>query len=155
MSKYAPKRGKKEYKQGIFKPINEKKYHGTTPIIYRSGWELHFFRWCDANENITKWGSESVVIPYLNPITGKTSRYFVDGIITIKEGNELTTYLIEIKPYKQTLPPTKHGNKKPKTIITEQRAYATNMCKWKAANEYANKKGWKFIILTEKELFSN
>ena len=28
--------------------------------------------------------------------------------------------------------------------------YHQNQCKWKAASEYATKKGMKFIVLTEK-----
>jgi len=30
--------------------------------------------------------------------------------------------------------------------------YVTNTAKWKAANEWAKKKGYTFLILTEKEL---
>ena len=42
--------------------------------------------------------------------------------------------------------------KKRNTILTEQTMWVVNQSKWSAAREYANKRGWEFIILTEKEL---
>ena len=71
----------KRFRQGIFNPTNPKKYVGKNNPIYRSGWELKFFRWADLNENILAWGSENIVIPYLNPLDGKVHRYFVDNYI--------------------------------------------------------------------------
>ena len=33
--------------------------------------------------------------------------------------------------------------------------YETNLAKWKYAREYCKQRGWKFLILTEKDIFSN
>jgi len=33
--------------------------------------------------------------------------------------------------------------------------YAKNTAKWKAAEEYCRKKGWKFKILSEKDIFGH
>ena len=85
------------FRQGVFSPKNREKYKGKALPIYRSGWEKKFFRWCDLNENVIAWNSESVIIPYLNPNTGRVQRYFVDGLISIKESAGIKTYLIEIK----------------------------------------------------------
>ena len=105
------------------------------------------------NENIIAWGSENIIIPYLNPLDSKVHRYFVDNYIVFKdkEGNK-NKFLIEIKPSKQTQRPTKTKYKKQKTILYERKMYIQNTAKWKAANIWAKKNGCKFLILTEKEL---
>ena len=143
---------KGKFKQGVFKPRDRDKYRGKTWPIYRSGWELKFFRWCDLNENVTAWDSECVIVPYNNPLTGRINRYFVDGLITINETNGPKTYLIEIKPSKQTVPPVSKKSKKKTTMIYEQKTYIQNRAKWAAAEKWAKKKGIEFKILTEKEL---
>jgi|TARA_R110000824_G_scaffold158401_2_gene332224 hypothetical protein len=143
---------KGKFKQGVFKPRDRNKYRGKTWPIYRSGWELKFFRWCDLNENVTAWDSECVIVPYNNPLTGRINRYFVDGLITINETNGPKTYLIEIKPSKQTVPPVVKKSKKRSTMLYEQKTYVKNRAKWDAAEKWAKKKGIEFKILTEKEL---
>lgn len=143
---------KSAYKQGIYKPEQPTKYTGNYPIIYRSGLELSFFRWCDRNKKILEWSSESVVLPYISPKDGKTHRYFVDGRIKLETSKGIKDYLIEIKPYKQTLPPTKHGNKKRSTILYESIQYAVNNSKWSSAKEWCKKNNHEFMILTEKDL---
>lgn len=140
-----------KFRQGIFKPQNKSKYIGRELPVYRSGWELKFFRWCDTNVNVVEWASEAVIIPYVNPITSKVSRYYTDGVIAIKEGNIIQKYIIEIKPSSQVLPP-KPGNKRKSTLLYETARYAQNQAKWNAAKKWCDKKGYKFLILTEKEL---
>jgi len=140
-----------KFKQGIFNPVNKEKYKGTFPILYRSSYELKYFRWCDHNPAVISWGSESIIIPYQNPLTGKVSRYFVDSNITVKSKNgELKKYLIEIKPSIQTMPP-KPG-KNTKALLRRQAEYVKNRAKWQAAEQWSKKKGYEFTILTEKHL---
>ena len=140
---------KAKYKQGIYKPIHPNKYMGEY-AMYRSGLELKFMRFCDTNPNIVKWGSENYIIPYRHP-DGKMRRYFVDNYVAIKEGEEIKKYLIEIKPSRQTVPPTTKYKKKAH-MIYEQVQYATNIAKWEACKRYCEKRGFSFLILTEKEL---
>lgn len=109
-------------------------------------------RWADANPNVLKWGSESIIIPYKSPIDKKMHRYFVDNVVIIKEGEHIKKYLIEIKPHKQTLEPTMHGNKKQSTILYEQATYVVNQAKWEAARKWCKDHQWEFLILTEKHL---
>mgnify|MGYP003134345674 FL=1 len=138
------------WRQGVFVPKNPGKFLGTK-AIYRSGLELKFFRFCDDNKNIRKWGSENVIVPYYSPLDNKGHRYYVDNYIEIFEGNKLTKYLVEIKHSRETKPPkTKYRNRK--HLLYEQKTFVTNQAKWKAAREYSKKRGYKFIILTEKEL---
>ena len=90
------------FKQGIFKPANAAKYLGSSYPMYRSGWELKFFRWADLNENIVCWGSENIIVPYINPLDGKVHRYFVDNFVVFKDNKgDKKKFLIEIKPSKQ------------------------------------------------------
>ena len=142
-----------KYKQGIYRPINTEKYLGKTNPVYRSGWELKFFRWADTNPNILAWGSENIIVPYINPLDQKVHRYFVDNFIVFKDkdGNK-QKLLIEIKPSKQTIQPVPTKGKHKKTILYEQTTWITNQAKWLAAKEWAKKKNMEFIILTEKEL---
>ena len=139
-----------KYKQGIYTPKNASKFIVTT-AIYRSSLELKFFRFCDNNSNVTKWGSESVVVPYVSPLDNKVHRYFVDNYVVIKEGDKTKTYLIEIKPFKQTKPPETKYRKK-QHLIYEQSQYLVNQAKWESARKYCSQKGIEFLILTEKEL---
>lgn len=145
----------KKFKQGTFTPRNREKFMGNTLPTYRSSFELKFMLWCDKNTNVIEWGSENVVIPYFSPIDNRTRMYFVDNYVKIVEGDKITRYLIEIKPYSQTVPPVVKPNsrKKKSSIIYEQYNYVTNQSKWKAARDFAEKKGYKFLILTENELF--
>jgi len=140
-----------KYRQGLFKPKNTQKYVGRGMPVYRSGWELKFFRWCDDNPNVVEWASESVIIPYTNPIDGKVHRYYTDGVIAIKELDKIVKYIIEIKPSSQLSAPVR-GRKRQNTVLYENYRYVQNQSKWKAAKTWCEKHGYKFLILTEKEL---
>jgi len=143
---------RRQYKQGLYTPERVEKYTGTSPIVYRSGLELSFFRWCDRNDKVVEWGSESVVLPYISPKDGKMHRYFVDGNIKLKTNQGIKKYLIEVKPSTQTKPPTTSKKKKRSTILYEQVAWAVNTQKWKSAAAWCEKNGYVFAILTEKDL---
>ena len=135
-----------------YKPQYPKKYKGdASNIICRSSWERKFCSWCDSNENILEWGSEEFWIPYRAP-DGKTRRYFPDFIIKVKESTgDIKTYVIEVKPLKQTKPPLKR-KRITKNFIRESTVYAINQAKWKAANEWCKDRKIEFKIITEQEL---
>lgn len=138
--------------KGIFKPNNPDKYLGDIGnIYYRSGWELDVMKWCDKNENIESWVSEEIVITYLNIVDRKRHRYFVDFLIKFTSGK---TYLVEVKPHKETQKPKQSKRKNNKSLIRETTTFATNQSKWHAAEEFAKDRGWEFVIWTEKELQS-
>jgi len=67
-----------KWAQGQYQVINPKKYVGQGMPRYRSGWEHSFMRFCDTNDNIMQWASESIRIPYLQPLTGKMTTYVPD-----------------------------------------------------------------------------
>lgn len=144
---------KNPYKQGKFRPINSQKYKGKSEIVYRSKLELDVMRFFDKNDRILEWGSEELIIPYVKPTTGRVHRYYTDFNIIVRESDgSIGKYVIEVKPYKKTLPPSKHGNKKQSTIIYESVEYAINTAKWDATRQWCAKNGYKFSILTEREI---
>ena len=136
-----------KFNKGVYTVINRKKYIGKTPPVFRSGWEMVFMRYCDNNASIVKWGSECVIIPYYDPVQQKQRKYFMDFIIVDATGK---TTLIEIKPHRQTKPPTKTKKKTKKTFLYESSTFATNDAKWKAASAFCQKRKWLFKIITEK-----
>ena len=140
------------YKRGTFNPVNKEKYKGSYPITYRSSWEFKAMIYLDKNTKVINWGAESVVVQYKDPSRNNTvHRYFLDLVFTIKNADKLLTYIVEIKPYSQTQPP-KRGRKKEKTFLTESATYIRNCAKWKAAEKFAQRRGWFFLIWTENSL---
>ena len=144
-----------KWKQRKFYPRNPKKYRGDpTQIFMRSSWETSVAIWLDTNPSVVELTSETVVIPYISPIDNKPHRYFVDFWMKVKnKDGRLITYLIEVKPYAQSVPPVMSKGKHKKTILNEQATYLVNQSKWKYAKIYAEQRGWKFIVLTEKEIY--
>ncbi len=139
--------------KGLFKPTNPAKYRGDpTRIVYRSSWELKFMNYLDAHKDVVLWSSEELFVPYRSPIDNKIHRYFPDFIVRKKNVDGLVeTVMVEVKPFKQTQPPTKQ--KKPtKKYLQEVYTWGINNAKWEAAREFCNERKWKFMIMTENEL---
>ena len=139
-----------------YKPMFPEKYEGDpTNIIMRSSWETRFASWCDKNPAILKWCSEETVVPYRCPTDNRVHRYFIDFKIKVKtKDNAIKTYLVEVKPAKQTQPPVYPG-RKTKHYLMESVTFIKNQAKWKAATEYCKDRGYEFVIITENELGLN
>ena len=139
--------------KGKYYPSFPRKYKGDpTNIIYRSLWERKFMVYCDKNQNILEWASEEIAIPYRSPIDNRVHRYFPDFYMKVKETNgKIKNYVIEVKPAKQTKPPSK-PKRQTKGYIREAYEYARNQAKWKMAKEYCADRQWEFKVVTEKEL---
>lgn len=137
-----------------FKPKNPQKYIGNpSNIICRSLWERTFCKYLDENINVLRWSSEELNIPYVSPIDNKIHMYYPDFLFEVKKNNLVETIVVEIKPEKQTKEPFK-GQKSNRTFVTEMVQYQINTSKWESAKNFCNKNGWKFMILTEKNLFN-
>ena len=139
--------------KGIFKPSFSQKYIGDSKnIIYRSLWELKFMNYCDKNENVLKWSSEEIWIPYVSPIDNRVHKYFPDFFIKYKDVNEnIKESLVEIKPKRQVAGP-KAVKRVTQKQMYEIKEFAKNQAKWKAAEEFCADRKWKFQILTEDHL---
>ena len=133
---------------GRYIPTNPDKYKGNPmKIIYRSLWERRLMVYCDKKTNVLEWGSEEIIIPYISPVDGKRHKYYPDFYVKIK-GKK---YMVEVKPFKQTKEP-KTQKKITKRYVSEVLTWAVNKAKWNAAEEVCQDNGYKFMIITEKEL---
>ena len=138
-----------KWAQGVYQVINSKKYVGQGMPRYRSGWEHSFMRFCDTNDNIMQWASESIRIPYLHPLTGKMTTYVPDFLITYKtRDNTLRAELIEIKPKGQS---AITEGQKPR----DRAVVAVNYAKWDAATKWCRNQGLTFRVITEDDMFKN
>lgn len=167
--------------QGYYVPQHPEKIVGNPgELIYRSGWERDLCRWCDDNANVKKWGIEVAKIEYrdpgnlnfdeikrlnLNPNDPSlwpVRNYFIDFYIEFEENedddptNTSNKVLVEVKPKSQTLRPVPPSSaaklKEQKAFVNECRTYLTNNAKWKAAKQWADEHGMKFVIWTEDTL---
>lgn len=136
-----------------WKPKHPEKYMGNiSNIITRSSWEVRFLVWCDNNPNILEYSSEEVIVPYRSPVDMKFHRYFCDAKIKTKNASgEIKTFLVEIKPSNQRIPPVK-PKRQTKRYIAECATFMVNQAKWDAADRWAKDRGWEFIVLDEYDL---
>jgi hypothetical protein len=142
-----------KYHQGKYKIKNPHKYMGDiNNIIYRSSWEAKLLHYLDTKSSVISFSSEEIIIPYISPLDGRVHRYFPDAWAIIKTKDGLKTYLIEVKPYSQTSLPNPNRKKTAK-LLNEITTYMINEAKWNAAEEYCKQRNWKFLILTEKDIF--
>lgn len=132
-----------KFKQGYFDVSESLKYEGKEACIFRSGLEKRFFEFFESNDKITKWESEpELSVKYM--YGGKLRTYWLDAIIVFAG----KTWLIEIKPFSQTVLPKAGRNP-----ISHKNAMATfeqNVAKWTAAKVYAEQNDAVFAILTER-----
>ena len=135
--------------QGNYVIINREKYAGNGTPRYRSGWELSLMKFCDTNDHVLQWASESIAIPYRHPITGKVTQYIPDFLITYRNrDNTMRAELIEIKPKSQSVIESKMNSR-------DRAVVAINYAKWDAATKWARKNGLSFRVITESDMFHN
>jgi hypothetical protein len=133
----------------IFNPKNPKKYAGdSSKIVCRSLWERNVCKFCDEHPSILKWSSEEIAIPYESPLDKKMHNYFPDFLIQFKSNSGVETWMVEVKPKKQTMLKESASKK-------EKITWIINNAKWNAAKNYCAKNNITFKIITEKDLFNN
>lgn len=135
------------FRQGTYEVRNKNKYVGVGKPRYRSGWELTFMMFLDNNDSISQWASESISIPYRNPITGKQSLYVPDFFVTYRSRDNTTrAELVEIKPKKQSFLENKMSSR-------DRAIVAVNYAKWDAATKWARRNGLVFRVINEDQIF--
>lgn len=136
------------FAQGKYNLKNPEKYIGTHTPYYRSSWEWTFCKMCDEHPSITKWASESIKIPYRNPLTGKQTIYVPDFFIVYDdEKGKQRVELIEVKPANQTF------KEKTGRSVGNQAAWVVNQAKWTVARAYCKQRGIIFRIINESDIF--
>lgn len=136
------------FSQGIYEVQNPEKYVGVGKPRYRSSWELSVMNMCDNNPAISQWASESIKIPYKDPLTGKATVYVPDFLVVFVDNNKKKrAELWEIKPAKQAFKESVGKNK------YDQAQYVRNMVKWESARNWCKQNGIQFRIITEHDLY--
>ena len=84
----------------------------------------------------------TICIEYVSRLDNKKHRYYPDFLI---ECNNNIKYIVEIKPYAQTIKPKVNASD------WDKKTWIKNTDKWKYAIEFSKKQNnTKFIIITEK-----
>ena len=103
---------------------------------------------CDEHPAVAKWASESIKIPYRNPLDGKYTVYVPDFFIVYANSKGKTkAEIIEIKPENHTV------KEQVGKSAYNQANYIKNKAKWEAAAKYCKQYGIQFRVVTEKDLF--
>lgn len=119
------KRSKKvSFKEGYFTSLknNGKQMH------YNSSWEETTYSCLEVMSEVVSYEVEPFSIKYLD--RGKVREYWPDLIVSYNDGH---VEIWEIKPQNQT-------------------SLEVNKAKWDACKEYCSHRGWKFEVITEKEI---
>ena len=136
-----------KYSQDVFVPKNPQKLVGNATPFYRSSWELTVMTLLDQHPNVINWASESVAIPYKNPLTGKMHRYFPDFLVVYQDKTgKRRAELVEVKPAKEAMVEAARSKR-------DRAALLVNTAKWAAAMTWCKKNGFNFRILTENDLY--
>jgi hypothetical protein len=137
-----------KFAQGRFQMKHPEKYAGTKTPLARSSWEFVFMRMLDEHPGVEKWASESVQIPYRDPLTGRHTIYVPDFFIVYNDKNgKKHAELVEVKPSNQMIL-EKVGKSR-----YNQEQYIKNMAKWEAASAWCKRQSIKFRIVNEEEIF--
>lgn len=139
---------------GTFQCVNPQKYCGDLrkPITYRSSWEFAMMNKFDAHPNVIAWASESITIPYQNPLTKRWTMYVPDFfVVYIDKDGRHHAELIEIKPAKEHPEYVRKKNERisERTKLTQ----IINAAKWQAAARYCAERKIAFRIATEDSMF--
>lgn len=144
---------KSPYIQGYFKPLNESKYIGPRPIIFRSSWERKFANYCDTSSHIIKWSSEPFSVNYFNILDQKIHTYYPDFYVKIKRNGKISEYIVEVKPIsqlKKPIPPKRRTPRSIKSYNDALRTYVINACKIEALKKFAKHRNYEVLLVTEK-----
>lgn len=133
-----------------YTPRYPQKYGGHGPIILKSSWEEQFaMKDCDFNSNCIQWAYEPCRIPYTNPLTGKQTHYVPDFLVTyLTTTRKVQTAMIEIKPKRESDARYAHTR-------GDANIQLKNRAKEMAAMAYCAARGYRYVIITEAELFGS
>lgn len=165
MINQAPNNSK--YHQGIFYPQNKDKViklNSKGGLYYRSSLEKKMMVYLDINDKIKVWGAENLKIPYSKTEFHNESQqlrttehiYYPDFYYEIsKEDGAVEKVVAEVKSYSETIEPKLQKNPTAKQLKNFEYAlkmWNKNLSKWEYMIDWCNRKGMKFIIITEQIL---
>lgn len=139
----------RKFATGKYTIKNPEKYIGKKSPTYRSSWESVFMSFCDNNAAVIQWSSESIKIPYYNPVQGKQTIYVPDFLIVYVDANgRQHVEVVEVKPMSET---TMESARSPRDKLS----VAINLAKWAAADSFCKANNMRFRVVTEHDIFKN
>jgi hypothetical protein len=136
-----------KYSQDKFIPKHPEKLLGKKEIFYRSSWELLMMNFLDNHPSVIQWASESIRIPYTNPLTGQRTQYVPDFFVLSQDRNgKRQAEMVEVKPKNEAL--MEHARSQ-----RDKAFLAINTAKFAAAMVFCKKNNIKFTVITEDQLF--
>lgn len=137
-----------KFAQGRFDMKNPDKYVGKKTPLARSSWEFVFMRMLDEHQGVQSWASESIQIPYRDPLTGRSTIYVPDFFIVYNDKNgRKHAEVVEVKPASQTF------KEQVGKSLYNQEQYVKNLAKWEAANAWCKQQGIIFRVINEGDIF--
>ena len=137
-----------KFAQGRFEMKNPDKYIGKKTPLARSSWEFVFMKMLDEHPGVQNWASESIQIPYRDPLTGRQTIYVPDFfIVYVDKDKKKHAEVVEVKPSNHTL------LEKVGKSAYNQEQYIKNMAKWEAAQAWCKQQGVKFRVVNEEHIF--
>jgi len=137
-----------KFAQGRFEMKNPDKYVGKRTPLARSSWEFVFMRMLDENPGVINWASESIQIPYQDPLTGRYTIYVPDFFMVYADkSGKKHAEVIEVKPASQTFREQVGKSK------YNQEQYVKNLAKWEAATAWCKQQGLVFRVVNEGDIF--
>lgn len=165
----APKQPGK-YKQGLYVPKNKEKLikaNSQGGVYFRSGLEHKMMIYLDSNDNIINWGAEHLRIPYekteysnsTHQLETTSHGYYPDFYYELlRSDGSISKVVAEVKASNETVEPKLPlvpTAKQLKNLEYALKMWNKNLSKWKYMLEYCERKGFNFIIITEKHLSKN
>lgn len=137
-----------KFAQGRFEMKHPEKYVGTKTPLARSSWEFVFMKMLDEHQGVEKWASESIQIPYRDPLSGRYTIYVPDFFIVYQDKTgKKHAEVVEVKPSNHTI------RENVGKSLYNQEQYIKNMAKWEAASAWCKQKGIKFRVVNEGDIF--
>jgi hypothetical protein len=137
-----------KFAQGRFEMKNPAKYVGKKSPLARSSWEFVFMRMLDEHPGVQSWASESIQIPYRDPLTGKSTIYVPDFfVVYVDKTGSKHAEVVEVKPSNHTFREAVGKSR------YNQEQYVKNLAKWEAAGAWCKQQGIKFRIVNEGDIF--
>lgn len=137
-----------KFAQGRFEMKNPDKYIGKKTPMARSSWEFVFMRMLDEHPGVQSWASESIQIPYRDPLTNRQTIYVPDFfIVYVDKNKQRHAEVVEVKPSNHTI-----REAVGKSAYNQQQ-YIKNLAKWEAAVAWCKQQGIKFRVVNEDDIF--
>lgn len=103
----------------------------------------------DNHPMVIAWSSESISIPYRNPLTGRQTVYVPDFLVVYERNGKKHAEMIEVKPAKEV-----PGYEQKRRLTKKDKlAQVLNAAKWQAAISFCAKRGITFRVITENDLY--